>query len=267
MKHPIWAETLFHKLIDTIYSLIPQPFPGKKLIESCKIVSHRGEHDNLTVFENTLSAFDIVRDNGIWGIELDIRWTKDLYPVVFHDKNLKRVFHLPITLQEVTLAELKKACPAIPSLEEVVSRYGKSLHLMVEIKEEKYPDPERQNQIMKDIFSPLTPANDYHFVSLTPHMFRLFNFPPGPAYLPIAQLNMQYCSELAARENYGGMNGQYFLIKNSLVQKHRAMGQNIGTGFISSRNVLFRELSRGVEWLFTNHAVEMQKICNYYLSI
>jgi len=82
----------------------------------CKIVSHRGEHDNKTVFENTIAAFDRVKKAGVWGIEFDIRWTKDLRPVVFHDRTLQRVFNSNIELNKVTLAELKEQCNLIPSL-------------------------------------------------------------------------------------------------------------------------------------------------------
>ena len=36
-------------------------------------------------------------------------------------------------------------------------------------------------------------------------------------------------------------------------------------GFIHSRNALFRELNRGVEWIFSNEAVRMQGIRDAYL--
>ena len=118
---------------------------------------------------------------------------------------------------------------------------------------------------MKDLFSGLSPETDYHFASLTPRMFRYFDFLPASAYLPIAQLNTKECSELAVQKKYGGVMGQYFLLGTTLVKKHQALGQKIGTGFIGSKNCLFRELNRGVEWLFSNNAVEMQLIRNSFL--
>ena len=114
MSVPFWIENLFHTFVDTAYANIPQAFPGKKQLESCKIISHRGEHDNKLVFENTLQAFDQITDNGIWGIEFDVRWTKDLHPIVFHDKDLKRLFNSGIQIHKVTLAELKTDFPMIP---------------------------------------------------------------------------------------------------------------------------------------------------------
>ena len=63
----------------------------------CRIISHRGEHDNRNVFENTLKSFDKALESGIFGIEFDLRWTKDLKPVVFHDGNTKRLFKKNLT--------------------------------------------------------------------------------------------------------------------------------------------------------------------------
>jgi glycerophosphoryl diester phosphodiesterase len=259
------VENLFHKIIDTTYAAIPQPFPGKNRLASCKLISHRGEHDNKLVFENTINAFDKVAQNGIWGIELDVRWTKDLHPIVFHDKDLKRLFNSNLEVSKATLPEIKNHFPMIPSLEEIIARYGNSLHLMVEIKEEIYPEPDRQNKILKDLFSGLAPEIDYHFISLTPEMFHFFDFLPKQAYLPIAQLNTKDCSDIAIQEKYGGVMGQYFLLKNSVIKKHQDLGQKIGTGFIDSKNCLFRELNRDVEWLFSNNAIELQSICNSFL--
>ncbi len=267
MNIPFWMERVFHKFVDTAYSHIPQPFPDKRRLESCKIISHRGEHDNERIVENTVPAFDKIADHGIWGIEFDVRWTKDLHPVVFHDPDLKRLFHSPVKIHQMTLPELKNNFPMIPSVEEIVARYGKSLHLMVEIKEEIYPDPDLQQRKMKDLFYGLIPEHNYHFVSLNHEMFRFFDFLPVSACLPIAQLNINTLSRIAIQKKYGGIMGQYFIVNNLLVQKHLRVGQKVGTGFIGSRNCLFRELNRGVEWLFSNNAVQLQSICNSFLQL
>ena len=78
-----WIEKSFKRLADGVFAVLPRPVPNIEGLRGCKIISHRGEHDNRQVFENTLAAFDRVRDGGVWGIELDIRWTKDLQPLCF----------------------------------------------------------------------------------------------------------------------------------------------------------------------------------------
>ncbi|MEJ2658908.1 MAG: glycerophosphodiester phosphodiesterase family protein, partial [Desulfobacterales bacterium] len=116
MNINIWLEEQVNRVVDLIFEKIPQPVPDLERIKQCKIVSHRGEHDNRSVFENTIAAFERVNAAGVWGIEFDIRWTKDLMPVVFHDADLQRVFGSDINISRVTLSELKMHCHLIPTL-------------------------------------------------------------------------------------------------------------------------------------------------------
>ena len=262
MKFTFWLEERLLEVVDFFYTKWPQPFPGKERLEQCKIVSHRGEYDNKTVFENTMAAFDRIREAGVWGIEFDIRWTKDLQPVVFHDRTLQRVFKSNLQVNKVTLAELKNQCNLIPSLSEVIQKFGKTLHLMVEIKKEEYPDPVYQNKVLKDLFDPLIPQVDFHLISLRPEMFMLINFAPSLTFLPSARLNVKRLSHLALLKNYRGITGHYFLIVDTILKKHHQQNQRVGTGFIGSKNCLFRELNRGVNWIFSNNAIELQNICN-----
>ena len=143
-------ETHFRYMLDQIYARWPQPIPSDGRLKRCKIISHRGDYDNQSIFENTLAAFDRAAAGGVWGIELDLRWTQDLHPVVLHDTNLRRVFGSDCAIQQATLVELKSECPPVPTLAEIIPRYGKKIHLMIEIKSEVYPDPANQNRILKE---------------------------------------------------------------------------------------------------------------------
>ena len=57
------------KTCDLIFAIIPQKTPSKEDLKNCKIISHRGQHDNIKVFENTLTAFDNALNNK--GISLE----------------------------------------------------------------------------------------------------------------------------------------------------------------------------------------------------
>jgi glycerophosphoryl diester phosphodiesterase len=230
-------------------------------LSKCKIISHRGQHDNITVYENTLSAFDhALETEGIWGIELDFRWTKDLHPVVAHDPDLLRLFGSNLKISETTLAELKQHCPQVPTLEEVLLRYGGKLHLMVEAKEEHYPQPEKQNMILKDLFAPLQPREDFHLLSLAPEMLVLVKFVDTSAKIPVAVFNAKILSKISLNEKYAGLGGHYLLLHKKIVKQHLDCGQKIGVGYPKSKNNLFREINRGVEWIFCNNAVEVSGI-------
>jgi glycerophosphoryl diester phosphodiesterase len=266
MELPGGIEKILLQCVDFIYMLLPRHSPEPETLKSCKIVSHRGEHDNIGVYENTLAAFDKALARGTWGIEFDVRWTRDLQPVVAHDPDLKRVFGIETTIAMVEFSELRSRCPAVPLLPEVVARYGKQMHFMVELKEETYPDPGRQNAIFKECFAPLNPGADYHLMSLAPQMFDLITFVPPSTFIPIANLDMVRFSNLALEKGYGGVAGHYLLLTDAILKQHRQKDQCVGTGYPGSRNCLFREVNRGVEWIFSNNAGELRRIINELLD-
>jgi glycerophosphoryl diester phosphodiesterase len=259
-------EAYLRQVLDHFYARWPQTVPAEERLRHCKIIAHRGDHDNQVVFENTVAAFDRASAGGVWGIEFDLRWTKDLYPVVLHDANLRRVFGTDFDIHQATLSELKTECPLVPSLAELIPRYGKKMHLMVEIKAEVYPDPARQNRILEELFSPLQPVKDYHLLTMTPQMFNLIDCVPRNAFLPVAYFNFFQLSKLAIEQNYSGVAGHYVLLTRSRLKKHKTFMQNLATGYVNSKNCLFRELNRGVEWIFSDNAVELQKVVNQLLQ-
>lgn len=260
MKFFSCVENGLERIIDGFYAIWPQRYPGHERLKRCKLISHRGEYDNRTVFENTLAAFDRACDAGVWGLEFDIRWTRDLHPVVIHDPDLNRVFKVDLQVADVKLAALRAQCPQVPTLSEVLQNYGRQLHLMVEIKAETYPDPDRQNRILQDVFAALKPCTDYHLISLAPEMFELITFVPASTFMPIAVWNLSRFSSLALEREMAGLAGHYFLLNNSILTKHRNSGQKVGTGYPRSKNCLFREINRGVDWIFSNNAAQLQEI-------
>jgi len=205
----------------------------------------------LTSPSTKLPAFDAALEHDVWGIECDVRWTKDLVPVVFHDTDLLRLFNSADRVGQTEFVQLRQKFPHIPTLNEVLTRYGKSLHLMVEIKTEPYPDPEYQSRILSEEFKRLIPEKDYHFLSLNPAMFQFVDFVPPGTRIAVAQINVAAMSQLAIKENYGGMACHYAFMSRHRMQSHHQRDQKVGTAYIRSRNSLFREINRGVDWLFS----------------
>jgi glycerophosphoryl diester phosphodiesterase len=68
------------------------------------------------------------------------------------------------------------------------------------------------------------------------------------------------------QKNYGGILAHYLILSDTLLRRHQKLGHHTGTGYIGSRNCLFRELNRQVEWLFSNNATEIQTIRNSLLG-
>ena len=266
MKLPSWLSRLLVRAADRIYSQIDRPLPALEHIERCKIISHRGEHDNRHVFENTMEAFERAQNCGVWGIELDVRWTKDLVPVVIHDDTTSRLFETGISIRQTRFSRLNETHPMIPTLENVIQRFGGKSHLMVELKEEPYPDPEYQSRVLRNLFARLQPSGGYHLISLSPQMFDFLEFVPREALLAIAETNIGQMSKLVIDKQYGGLLGHYTLMRKSILNKHWSIGHKVGTAYIDSKNCLFRELNRSVEWLFSNNACFMQALMTSLLK-
>ena len=256
------AEGIVLRLADMVMRRWPRPAPPSHLLENCRIISHRGEHDNRRCFENTLRSFDRAVEAGVWGLEMDLRWTRDLVPVVFHDADTGRLFERCIRIADLSIDRLRHQFPLIPTLEEVIARYGGRRHLMLEVKREVYPRPTAQSRRLKRRLQHLEPGRDFHMIGLQPEMFAHFGFLPASTFIPIARLRIDRFSRMAAVNGWGGLAGHYLLATDGLVSRHHRLGQAVGTGFADSARCLYREVARGVDWIFSNRAARMQAICN-----
>jgi len=251
--------------VDAVYAAIPRRVPDAATLRDCRIVAHRGAHDNVRVPENTLAAFRRAREHGVWGIECDIRWSADLVPVIHHDPDTRRVFGRDLTLAGTPFARLRETVPEVPSLAEVIAQFGGATHLMLELKAGCFPDPQRQRDILREHLQPLTPGRDYHLLALDPALFALADFISRRHCLPVSELAVSRISDAVIEGGFGGLLGHFLLLTEGVRHRHARAGQRIGTGFVASRHALFRELNRGVEWIFTNDAVKLQQIVNRHL--
>jgi glycerophosphoryl diester phosphodiesterase len=108
------------------------PFAGRNF-------AHRGLHRlDKSVPENSLPAFDAAARIG-YGVELDVRITKDGELVVFHDDNTKRVCGVDGRVEDLTWPELCKLrlCGTeygIPLLTEVLELLGRRCPVIIELK-------------------------------------------------------------------------------------------------------------------------------------
>ena len=116
------------------------PPPPVRKLAAVRIVAHRGVYDNRLVFENTMAAFERFHAAGGWGIELDVRWTRDGVPVISHDPDGRRLFGVQRQIADMDLAALQRQLPQVPTLAAVIERFGGQLHLMAEIKSEPHFD-------------------------------------------------------------------------------------------------------------------------------
>ena len=102
------------------------------------IFGHRGASNCEP--ENTLLAFERAFSDGAQGIEFDVRSTKDNKIVIIHDETINRTSNGTGKVKDFTLNELLifnfGKNEKIPTLKEVLSKYGNKYWLNIEIKEE-----------------------------------------------------------------------------------------------------------------------------------
>ncbi len=247
-------------LLDTVFAIIPRATPAREKLSQVRIVAHRGCH-NSHAKENTMPAFSRAAINGVWGIEFDVRWTRDFVPVISHDENLKRVFNRDLNISDTDFSELRKQAPEVPSLRELVEAHGQQIHFMIEIKNELTTDTHAKLNNFSSALSRLTPKVDFHILSLEPQVtFPLLKDVYAPnVFLPTSLMNAKTLHKQTLHLNYAGLLGSYFLVTDKMLKNYLDNNQGIGTGFVRSKMALYREVNRGTTWVFSNHADQLQQ--------
>lgn len=235
---------------------MPRPCRPRLSFDTYRLVAHRGAHNTSKgIIENTLKAFERAYILGCFGIELDIHQTSDGIFVVHHDPDLQRLWHKKGLINDMTFAALRKEIPNIPTLEEVVNAYGKKMCLFIELKSDGIDETK-----LKSILSPLIEQKDYFLLSLNLSFLEKLSLFSKKTLLPVAvQSNTKLFLKSVLSEGYGGLLGHYLLLNRSMVEKLLTAKKHIGTGFIDSKNLLYREFNRGVPWIFSNNVEELSR--------
>jgi len=110
-----------------------------------RVVGHRGSPTK--ALENTFESFDRAEADGADGFELDVRLTLDGEAVVFHDPEIvlgdRRVPLAQVTMPDLAAAEVVRGehRGRVPTLREVLERYGSAGRFLVELKPGPSPRP------------------------------------------------------------------------------------------------------------------------------
>lgn len=141
MKTLILIFIIFAALLLLVWFLLAPDRATKEqrnLFSGCKF-AHRGLHSkDKSIPENSLAAFRLATDAG-YGIELDIRLTRDNRIVVFHDDTLLRMCGIDRRVDSFTYEELNEfrlldSDEHIPLFSEVLSLVSGRIPLLVELK-------------------------------------------------------------------------------------------------------------------------------------
>jgi len=138
------------------------------------LIAHRGFHNGKSIIENSLSSFKEAM-NYNYGIELDVRLTKDNQVVVFHDHSLKRICGETGTIEGKNLSELqatniKHTKEHIPTLAEVLDFVDGAVPLLIELKTHH-----NANKISHEVYKLLQSyTGDYAIQSFNPRVINWY---------------------------------------------------------------------------------------------
>ncbi len=106
-------------------------------------IGHRGTR--IDYDENTLDAFEIALKSGANYIEFDVRKTTDNVLVIFHDSKVDRITNTLGYLEKFSYPDIarmhfKLTDSRVPTLDEVLKKFGKRIKFIIELKSENIRD-------------------------------------------------------------------------------------------------------------------------------
>lgn len=124
------------------------------------VIAHRG--DSAYFPENTLAAFEGGVAAGADALELDVRLTADGHAIVFHDDELQRTTNGQGRVEDRDLAALQRLdagswfaptfrSERIPTLKDVLERFGDRCALDLELKASPGETPERLDTLAREV--------------------------------------------------------------------------------------------------------------------
>lgn len=93
--------------------------------------AHRGYHH--IEQENTIAAFRAAHAQGATMLELDVRLSKDMVPIVFHDMDFQRIANRREQVCDLNLQEIQ-SITAAPTLKEVLADFQLPYYVNIELK-------------------------------------------------------------------------------------------------------------------------------------
>ncbi len=217
------------------------------------LVGHRGVFEHPELVENTLPAFDLAVSLG-GGIEFDLHLTNDDVPVVLHDPNLSRLHGSAGVVRDLRLAELQELAPSVPTLDELLDRYGHQCpHYFIEPKVRSERDryvlaralrASLQRSRLTSISTLISP--DPKMLDTGRHEF------PELAKVHIFFVDPRAAVEYAKKHKDTGLAGWYFTFPEGCRDFLKSRGLHQGVGQIDYLNTHHHFRNRGFRYHFTN---------------
>ncbi len=224
-----------------------------------RMIAHRGA--SALEAENTVAAFVAAANRSYWGIETDVRVTKDGKYAISHDDTLTRMAGVDMKVEESTLAELQsvrlfdktgktRSDLIVPTLEDYISvchRYGKKA--VLELKGDIAP---RHIAGILGVIESAGHFEDTVFISFHPqNLLEVRKLRKGAEaqLLPSenAEWIMKYCLE-----NRIGLDIHHSYLTKEIVEMAHKAGLSVNCWTVDTPADAARVIGMGVDFITTN---------------
>ncbi len=213
-----------------------------------------------------MAAFELAREAGADGIELDVRLDRDGTVVVFHDRELTRLCGRPGCIEELSAAdrmELRVSGEPVPTLAEVLDMLG-DLELNVEIKSNKagrmgalvdatakiIRQSPRADQVLVSSFDPFALVQFHRHV---PDLALAFLFGSDQS-LPLRRGWVRTWMGASV------LHPQHTLCTEAMVKAWHTAGMPVNTWTVDDDSELLRLARLGVDGVFANDPAHALKV-------
>jgi glycerophosphoryl diester phosphodiesterase len=205
------------------------------------LLGHRGARTYAP--ENTLAAFDLALAHRAQGFEFDVRCTRDRRLVLCHDPKFHRLLIRRHTLKQLNDA-IKSPGETLPTLEEVLDRYGRSAFLNIEIKTRGI------EELVVRAVKRARPQR-YFISSFLPSVVRgLHALDPSLALGALAQTTWQLRRWRRLPVSY--VVPHHRLLSRRLVAKLHDAGKTVVTWTVNDRKLMLRVAAMGVDGIISD---------------
>jgi glycerophosphoryl diester phosphodiesterase len=228
----------------------------KRVGKRPRVWAHRGASAHAP--ENTLKAFQLAKDAGADGIELDVQLDRDGHVVVFHDHDLQRLCGRPgdiALLGASERKELRVQGEGIPTLTEVFDMLGE-MEINVELKVAK---PGRAGALAAAVATVIKQSRRADQVLVS--SFDPFTLVQFHRHLPDLALAFLFGADqpLPIRRGWVGtwmgasvLHPEHTLCTPELVKNWHTAGMPVNTWTVDDPLELQRLASMGVDGVFAN---------------
>ncbi|MBN1997180.1 glycerophosphodiester phosphodiesterase [candidate division KSB1 bacterium] len=228
------------------------------------ITAHRGASGSAP--ENTLAAVKKAKTDGAHIVEIDVRLSQDLVPVLMHDATIDRTTNGHGPVNSFTFEQLEQfdagswfdkvfTGETIPTLQAVLDNFAGFLN--IEIKADRH-----NRQMVERVVDVLSQNNIFDRCLIS--SFDLDIVESAKKMAPQIQTAL-ICSRKMDDRAWDGdwhLCLQYKLVSDSLVQRAHVMNKSVHAWTVNEKHSMRKLIAMGVDGIMTNYPALLYRVLN-----